>query len=370
MTEQPSKDSRAIFIAEIEQFGGAERSVLALSRWLYERGLANHVVTYFDHCNLAQYANHPLAVIALKPAAGVRKKVAALREHFTADPADFKPLLNGYQEALHFTLAGVRGFHNLMHDTPALFGDRDVRSVAQRLRLAVSSKIVSYGLKTGGATIVTSEFLRDDCRREFNIAASIVRMGGLADPGTFRLRRVTHELRMLSVCRIEENKRIDWILQSLGDLECTERPLSARVDWQLDLAGKGSLIEPLRVLAANLGINERVHFHGFVSDGELDRLYADAHLFLMPAVQGYGIPAIEALQRGIPTLLHRESGVSDILQETPWATILQGEKPAMTAALASALEGVLTGRHHPAPLPNLPTEDEWAEQVATLCHWA
>ena len=35
----------------------------------------------------------------------------------------------------------------------------------------------------------------------------------------------------------------------------------------------------------------------------------------MPAVQGYGIPAIESLQRGIPVLLHRESGVSDILLE-------------------------------------------------------
>ncbi len=56
----PSEDSRAIVVTELEQFGGAERSIVALSRWLYERGLPNHVVTYIDHCDLARYADHPM----------------------------------------------------------------------------------------------------------------------------------------------------------------------------------------------------------------------------------------------------------------------------------------------------------------------
>jgi len=89
----------------------------------------------------------------------------------------------------------------------------------------------------------------------------------------------------------------------------------------------------------------------------------------MPAVQGYGIPAIESLQRGIPVLLHRESGVSDILLDTPWATVLTGSEENLTSALRSAIDGVLQGRHHSVAQPNLPTEDTWAEQVALLCGW-
>ena len=188
----------------------------------------------------------------------------------------------------------------------------------------------------------------------------------------FRIRPIPPggPLRLLSVSRIEANKRIDWLLRALAELEATTPPLSSWTDWRLDLAGTGPQLVPLTELAAQLGIADRVHFHGFVSDQDLQALYDQAHLFLMPAVQGYGIPAIEALQRGIPVLLHCDSGVSDILLETPWATVLTGGPESLTTALASAIDGVLDGRHHAVPQPHLPTEDEWASQVAHLCGWA
>jgi glycosyltransferase involved in cell wall biosynthesis len=368
----PPVDSRPIVITEIEQFGGAERSVLALGRWLHDRGLPSHVVTYADHCNLALYATHPLNVVELK-AVGTRKRIAALGAYFKSRPAGSpQPLLSGYQPALHATLAGMRSFHCLMHDTPSLFDDPATRSLKSGVRLALTNRIVGHGLRSGGNTIVTSEYLRAECRKDFGVEAHIARMGGLATSGPtelFRIRRVEGELRMLSVCRIEANKRIDWVLLSLAELEKASSPLSSRVGWRLDLAGKGPLIGELTKLAASLGIADRVHFHGFVPDPDLQALYEQAHLFLMPAVQGYGIPAIESLQRGIPVLLHRESGVSDILLETPWATVLTGGPEKMTPALAVAIDGVIEGRHNSVSLPLLPTENEWASTVARLCGW-
>jgi glycosyltransferase involved in cell wall biosynthesis len=363
--------SRPIVITEIEQFGGAERSVIALSRWLYQQHRPNHIVTYIDHCNLAQYATHPMQVFELKPPMGPRKKIAALRHYFRQQPANApKPLFSGYQPALHATLAGIRGFHTLMHDTPSLFGDEGVRNTREKIRIAVCNRIIGYGLRTGGNTIVTSEYLRSECRKDFNIEAKIARMGGLSSASsTPRIRPVEQQLRMFSVCRIEANKRIDWIIRSLAELERAETPLSSRIDWRLDLAGKGTLIPSLKKMAQDLGIGDRIHFHGFVSDEDLEQLFAQAHLFLMPAVQGYGIPAIESLKRGIPVLLHRESGVSDILLDTPWATVLTGGEEYMTDALRSAIDGVIQGRHHTVAQPNLPTEDTWAEQVANLCGW-
>jgi glycosyltransferase involved in cell wall biosynthesis len=368
--------SRPIFIAEIVQFGGAERSIVALSRWLYLQRIPNHVVTYVDHCDFARYATHPMPVIALNPPPSARKKIAALRHYFKQQPSNSpKPLLSGYQPALHATLAGMRGFHDLMHDTPALFSDNAVRSTAGKIRIAISNHIVGYGLRSGGNTIVTSEYLRSECRKDFNCDAKIARMGGL-NPASdspeaipYRIRPVNKQLNLFSVCRIEANKRIDWLIRSLGELERSETPLSSRIDWRLDLAGNGSLIPSLREMAQGLGIRDRVHFHGFVSDEELEHQFAQAHLFLMPAVQGYGIPLIESLQRGIPVLLHRESGVSDILLDTPWATVFTGNEENLIAALRLAIDGVLQGRHHTVALPSLPTEDTWAEQVARLCGW-
>jgi len=174
---------------------------------------------------------------------------------------------------------------------------------------------------------------------------------------------------MLSVCRVEANKRLDWVLRALATLEAQALPLSQRVYWSLDVVGDGSLIGSLREMAEALGIGGRVRFHGFVADAALEEMYDAAHLFVMPAVQGYGIPAVEALERGIPVLLHRESGVSDLLLETEWATVISGDEAGMEDRLREAMEKVVSGRHFSAPLPVLPTEDEWAEQVAGLCGW-
>jgi glycosyltransferase involved in cell wall biosynthesis len=277
--------------------------------------------------------------------------------------------MSGYQPALHATLAGIRGFHCLMHDTPSLFEDAAKLNFKRKLARRISDTITGFGLRSGGHTIVTSEYLRGECRREFNVRADIARMGGLISENAFRPRPVTIELRVLSVSRIEPNKRIDWILRALEQLEHESPTLSARVDWHLDVVGKGSALEAMQRLATNLGLGERVHFHGYLSDAELAKLYDTTHLFLMPAVQGYGIPAIEALSRGIPVLLHRESGVSDILRRTPWAVVIDGKESAMLSGLRQAIDSTLAGTQLSAPLPHLPTEDEWAARVARLCNW-
>lgn len=349
--------------------GGAERSVLALARWLYQREISCRVVTYIDRVGLAKHAEHPLEVVELKPQMRARKKIAALREYFADRRSDPKPLMSGYQPALHATLAGLRGFHCLMHDTPSLFEDAATAGLKQRIVRRVSDTIIGYGLRSGGHAIVTSEFLRGECWREFHVRADIARMGGLTSAYAFRPRSVTTELRMLSVSRIEPNKRIDWLLHALAALEHESPALSERVNWHFDVVGKGSALQEIQQLATNLGVAQRVHFHGYVSDAELAKLYETTHLFLMPAVQGYGIPAIEALSRGIPVLLHRDSGVSDILRRTPWAVVIEGKQSSTLPGLRNAISSTIAGTQISAPLPYLPTEDEWAERIVRLCNW-
>ena len=181
--------------------GGAERSVLALSRWLYRHDIPNHIVTYIDHLGLAKYAQHPLEVVELRPQHARdeegRRAAPILRARNAADP---KPLMSGYQPALHATLAGLRGFHCLMHDTPSLFEDAATLSFKRRLARRVSDTIIGFGLRSGGHTIVTSEYLRAECSREFNVRADIARMGGLTSaqcvPRTSRHERAAHAQRL------------------------------------------------------------------------------------------------------------------------------------------------------------------------------
>jgi glycosyltransferase involved in cell wall biosynthesis len=362
-------ESRAIVLTEIEAMGGAERSVLALSRWLLAHGVPHHFVTYVDHIDMAARAGHPITVVQLRPAMRAANKVLALRRYFAARRGAPAALMSAYQPVLHATLAGMRGFHCLLHDTPSLFEPTRVRTAGRRLVRSLSDRIAAYGLQSGGRTIVASEYLRDETRRVFGVEADIARMGGMSGAATFRPRQVTTRLRMLSVSRVEPNKRIDWILRALAAMESEPTPLSSRIDWSLDIAGEGSQLDALRALTHALRVAERVHFLGYVSDDSLERLYGEAHLFLMPALQGYGIPAVEALTRGLPVLLHRDSGVSDILLATPWATVIQGGEDNLLPGLRRSIDAVIAGTQLRAALPALPTEAGWATRVAGLCGW-
>jgi len=357
-----------IFGGEIEAFGGAERSLLALSRWLHERNMPHRLLLYYDDIHLSFYSSHPIDVLTLNPDRHVMHKVGMLQAYFEDEPKDApKPLMSGIQAAMHASLAGIKGFHTLMHDTPSLLGDGPY-TIRGQLRQIVANRTLRRGLNSGGTTIVTSEYLKAETEKLWRPPAAIVRMGGVPAK-RFRPRVPGKQLRLLSVSRVEANKRIDWLLAGLAGLEKRRPRLSQHVDWIFDIVGGGSLIDRLNEMARTLGLEDRVAFHDFVDDAHLETFYDQADLFLMPARQGYGIPAAEALSRGIPVLVHRESGISDILQDTPWATVMDGGEDSMTETLAHAINSVLNRDHLEASPPDLPTEDDWAEQVARICGW-
>ena len=59
--------------------------------------------------------------------------------------------------------------------------------------------------------------------------------------------------------------------------------------------------EDLRALAERLGIADRVEFRAWVSEEELEALYASATCFVLPSlIEGFGLPVLEAMARGVP----------------------------------------------------------------------
>ena len=89
----------------------------------------------------------------------------------------------------------------------------------------------------------------------------------------------------------------------------------------------------------------------------------------MPAVQGYGLPALEALTRKIPVVMHAQSGVSEILGGTPWVEIITGGEETLTAGMDTMIGRLLAGGLAERTLPDFPTESQWAEEVCRLCGW-
>jgi glycosyltransferase involved in cell wall biosynthesis len=91
-------------------------------------------------------------------------------------------------------------------------------------------------------------------------------------------------------------------------------------DVDLVLAGdpKGdgfhSNVEELRALIAEHGLEDRVHFPGFVPEPVLPALYSGALAVAMPAFsEGFGLPAAEAIACGTPVIATEGGAVSEVV---------------------------------------------------------
>jgi glycosyltransferase involved in cell wall biosynthesis len=64
--------------------------------------------------------------------------------------------------------------------------------------------------------------------------------------------------------------------------------------------------DELEALAAALGVADRVDIRGYVPDTELESLYARADAVVLPSrVEGFGLPVLEAMARGVPVACAR-----------------------------------------------------------------
>jgi Glycosyltransferase len=102
--------------------------------------------------------------------------------------------------------------------------------------------------------------------------------------------------RVLFVGRLDYEKRLDILIRAI-------HALSQDIDVQLEIVGNGGEREGLEELASKLGIADRVHFLGFVSEEELPRAYERATVFAMPSIaELQSIATMEAMASGRPVI--------------------------------------------------------------------
>jgi glycosyltransferase involved in cell wall biosynthesis len=88
-------------------------------------------------------------------------------------------------------------------------------------------------------------------------------------------------------------------------------------DLILLIAGEGPDMNYLIKLTIDLNLADKVYFLGRVPDEELKQLYADASAFVMPSVsEPFGITALESIASKTPTIITKQSGVSEVIDHT------------------------------------------------------
>jgi glycosyltransferase involved in cell wall biosynthesis len=106
----------------------------------------------------------------------------------------------------------------------------------------------------------------------------------------------------------------------------------------LVLAGKETwFADQVHRAARDSGVADRIQFCGFVSDDDLLQLYNACDLFIFPSFyEGFGLPALEAMARGIPVVTSTRPALGEVFGE---AALLVDPRDA--PAVAAALDLVL-----------------------------
>jgi glycosyltransferase involved in cell wall biosynthesis len=144
---------------------------------------------------------------------------------------------------------------------------------------------------------------------------------------------------LLSVGSIFNRRHVPELLQALRVLR--ESVPAAR----LELVGENRTWPRLDLpaLVRDLGLEGHVRLRGFVSEAELADLYAAADVAVfLSAYEGFGLPALEAMARGVPVVASRAPAMGEVFAGA--ARLVDPERPREVADAVIALIGDAAAR--------------------------
>jgi glycosyltransferase involved in cell wall biosynthesis len=113
------------------------------------------------------------------------------------------------------------------------------------------------------------------------------------------------------------------------------------VDGEFVVCGDGRELGAMRSLAAELGVQERVHFRGWLDAEQLAEELASASIVVVPSLwpEPFGLVGIEALAAGRPAVASSTGGIPDWLEHgVSGLCVAPGDAGALARALNELLD--------------------------------
>lgn len=158
------------------------------------------------------------------------------------------------------------------------------------------------------------------------------------DPDVFipRAREPSETLVLLTVGRLAAVKGYEVLLEACRMLS------DSGLEWRLEMVGDGPRRRGLAKMADDLGIAERVVFHGPVSQDEIQTLYESADVFVVSSfMEGVPVVLMEAMAKEVTVVCTQVGGASELVEHgvNGWFV-----RPASATDLAERLKAVASDR--------------------------
>jgi phosphatidylinositol alpha-1,6-mannosyltransferase len=200
-------------------------------------------------------------------------------------------------------------------------------------------------------------------------ALCVLTPGVYPPPGAsraFALRENANAPHIVTVARFDPYKGIDSVIRAVSRLRASHPGLV------YDVIGDGKDRQRLHTLAHDLGVADRVRFHGKVDDARKSALLGAADIFVLPnrrepgEVEGFGIVFVEAGAFGLPCIAGADGGTADAVVEGATGFLVNGaDNAAVETAIAKLLsDKALAARMGAAGHARVWSEFAWDAAVA------
>jgi glycosyltransferase involved in cell wall biosynthesis len=227
--------------------------------------------------------------------------------------------------------------HDLAHEHYPEY-QHPVESLAMR-------KLVRATAHRADRVVTVSEFCADDISRTYGIPREKIavtyetvserfRPGdkGQAREHLARKYAITGDF-LLYVGRIQARKNLVRLVEAF------HRVRRQGADVKLIIVGKRDYgADQALAKVDELGLGQEVVFPGYVAGDDLPFFYQAAEVFVFPSIfEGFGLPVLESMACGIPTITSRGSSLEELAGDG--ALIID---PNDTGSIATAMESVLS----------------------------
>jgi glycosyltransferase involved in cell wall biosynthesis len=295
-----------LHLQKVAGISGSEAHLLSLLPRLKERGwdvrflmLHEHEAGAWDFARELTRRGIPLDAIPLvadvDPVAFLRlvgylarRRPRILHTHLVH--ADVYGQLSGALTGIPVRVSTKHGFNEFRENRGFALGDRAIASLAHR-HIAISRGLARYLEEVEGFDGAS-----------FQIVHYGIEPDGTPPP------YAGVEPRLLCVGRLIPIKGHLVLLRAFA--EARRRIPSL----QLDIAGRGPLEPALRALAKELGVDDAVHFLGYVAP--VQRAIERAAIVVVPSMgEGFGMVALEAMERARPVVAAEIGGLGELVEE-------------------------------------------------------
>ncbi|HWM28572.1 MAG TPA: glycosyltransferase family 4 protein [Woeseiaceae bacterium] len=205
-------------------------------------------------------------------------------------------------------------------------------------RFPISGRAVQWAVDRADTYVAISTDIADRSRKHFRFDGNIeviplgIRRPEFAPATRQELGMDPGRKYIVSVGRLVRRKDYPTLIRALKAL--------GNSDTDLVMLGDGPEQANLKALTHELGIADRVHFRGFVSNELKYQVLSMSDIFVLASLhEGFGVVYLEAMFCGLPIIAANQGGQVDILKRNVTGDLINiGSVEEMTAAIRRLLD--------------------------------